>query len=285
MNFRPILFLFIGFFAVSCASTKQSSSSNAIPDDKTVQATLWVQNSAEYQALALQAYMTAKRNLSLPLEDSFWTASIPQEETEAYMQLPPAIILDIDETVLDNSPFQARMIKQGKSYNSEDWNAWCNEANAEAIPGAVEFTKYAAEQGVQIFYISNRSFEVEDATRKNMIELGFPVSDQMDNIMLNGEEPGWTSDKIKRREIIEENYRVLMVFGDDINDFFPAKDITQEERSNYVTRYSNYFGRKWFVLPNPVYGSWESAMFDFQDDLNEDERNAILQERLDSRKN
>jgi len=116
--------------------------------------------------------------MRFPLEDSFWTASIPQEETESYMQLPPAIILDIDETVLDNSPFQARMIKQGKSYNTEDWNAWCREGNAEAVPGAVHFTQFTAEQGVQIFYISNRSYQVEDATRRNMIELGFPVSER-----------------------------------------------------------------------------------------------------------
>lgn len=283
IDLKIISLFLIGITAVGCSSTQKITSSEPFPEDKTVQATLWVQNSAEYQALSHQAYETAKRSLSLPLEDSFWTASISQEETEAYMQLPPAIILDIDETVLDNSPFQARMIKQGTSYNSEDWKTWCMEANAEAVPGAVQFTQYAAEQGIQIFYISNRSYEVEDATRRNMIELGFPVSSEMDNIMLNGEEPGWNSSKIKRREIIEENYRVIMAFGDDLNDFFPAKNITQDKRDTYVTRYSDYFGRKWFILPNPVYGSWENAMFDFKDDLSQDERNAILQKRLDTR--
>ncbi|HBQ61162.1 MAG TPA: 5'-nucleotidase, lipoprotein e(P4) family [Balneolaceae bacterium] len=283
MKVQNSLFLLLGFLIVGCSTTQNTTSTNALPDDKSVQATLWVQNSAEYQALSVQAYETAKRNLSLPLEDSFWTASITQEETESYMQLPPAIILDIDETVLDNSPFQARMIKQGKSFNVEDWNAWCNEGNAEAVPGAVHFTQYAAEQGVEIFYISNRAYEVEDATRRNMIELGFPVSSEMDNIMLNGEEPGCTSDKIKRRQLIEENYRVIMVFGDDLNDFFPAKNTTQKKRADSVNRYSNYFGKKWFVLPNPVYGSWENAMFDFQSDLTNKERNAILQERLDTR--
>ncbi|MDR9417116.1 MAG: 5'-nucleotidase, lipoprotein e(P4) family [Gracilimonas sp.] len=279
-----VLIAVTGSLFTACSTSMTSMNSEPLPDDKSVQATLWVQNAAEYQALSIQAYESAKRILSLPLEDSFWTASISQEETEAYMQLPPAIILDIDETVLDNSPFQARMIKQGKSFNIEDWNAWCNEGNAEAVPGAVAFTQYAAEQGVNIFYVSNRSFEVEEATRQNMIDLGFPVSKQMDNIMLNGEEPGWNSSKIKRREIIAENYRIIMSFGDDLNDFFPAKDITQEQRADYVDRYSDYFGRKWFIFPNPVYGSWENAMFDFKNDLTETERNAILQERLNTRK-
>lgn len=283
MKVHRSLFLLLGIFVVGCSTSQHSTSTEPLPDDKSVQATLWVQNSAEYQALSVQAYEAAKQNLALPLEDSFWTASIKQEETESYMQLPPAIILDIDETVLDNSPFQARMIKQGKGFNIEDWNAWCSEGNAEAVPGAVEFTQYAAEQGLQIFYVSNRAYEVEEATRENMIELGFPVSEEMDNIMLNGEEPGWTSDKIKRRQLIEENYRVIMVFGDDLNDFFPAKNITQKKRADSVNRYSNYFGKKWFVLPNPVYGSWENAMFDFQSDLTNEERNAILQERLDTK--
>ena len=267
----------------ACSSFQLVSDESELPLNKTTQATLWVQNSTEYKATTLQAYNTAERLLALSLEDSYWTASLEQEQNGNYNQLPPAIILDIDETVLDNSPFQARMIKEDKTFNIEDWNAWCEEANAEAIPGSVAFTNLAADKGISIFYITNRGFEVEDATRRNLIELGFPVSENTDNIMTNGEEPGWNSSKIQRRKIIEDNYRVLMIFGDDLNDFLPAKDITQDHRNRKLAINADKLGEKWFMLPNPVYGSWEDALFNFKENLGQDERNEILKERLNTK--
>ncbi|MEQ8525553.1 5'-nucleotidase, lipoprotein e(P4) family [Gracilimonas sp.] len=279
MHYLKVGILLSAITFVSCSSTQNIN----IQNDATLQSTLWVQNSAEYDALALQTYATAVRTLPLPLEDSFWTASLNQEQDDNFMSLPPAIILDVDETVLDNSPFQARMIKQGKDFNIEDWNAWCKQAKASAIPGAVEFTNFAAERGVTIFYITNRGYEVEEATRKNLIEEGFPVSNSIDNIMTNGEEPGWNSSKTERRKQVEENYRVVMIIGDDLNDFLPAKDISQKKRADLTEKYSEYFGRRWFILPNPVYGSWEQAIFDFEEGLSESERNTILRKKLDSK--
>jgi acid phosphatase len=278
----PQLLITIVLF-VGCSTTQNVSNSAELPLNKTTQANLWVQNSAEYQAITIQAYKTAARMLPLSLEDSFWTASLNQQEDENHVSLPPAVILDVDETVLDNSPFQARMIKQNKTFNIEDWNAWCNEANASAVPGAIEFTNYAADRGVTIFYITNRGYEVEEATRRNLIDEGFPVSDSLDTIMSNGEQAGWSSSKAERRKIVEDNYRVLMSFGDDLNDFFPAKDITQAKRADLVEQNANKFGRMWFTFPNPVYGSWEDALFDFEDELTEEERNEILRTRLNSK--
>lgn len=285
MSFQKsgLLIFFLSMLIGACGSTQQITESDEILSNKTTQATLWVQNASEYSAITTQVYNTAQRKLPLSLEDSFWTASLSQQKNENHLSLPPAVILDIDETVLDNSPFQARMIKQNKTFNIEDWNAWCNEANADAISGAVEFTNYAAENGVTIFYISNRSYEVEDATRKNLIEKGFPVSDSIDTIMSNGEKPDWNSSKVERRKVVEEGYRILMAFGDDLNDFLPAKDITLDRRAALVEQNNNKFGRMWFVLPNPVYGSWEDALFDFEDDLTEIERNNTLQKRLDTK--
>lgn len=255
------IYLLVILFVSSCTTTQTvSDDSQPLPEDPSLQATLWVQNSAEYKALNIQAYQSAMRTLPLPLEDSFWTASVNQTEESIYRKLPPAIIMDIDETVLDNSPFQARMILKGTSYNSEDWNEWCLEANAEAIPGALEFAKYAESKGVTIFFLSNRSYEVEDATRKNLRDLGFPVSRRIDNILTNGEQPNWNSSKVNRRKMIEDNYRVIMLFGDDLNDFFPAKEISQAQRDRKVSEYMKNFGRKWFMLPNPVYGSWDSIL-------------------------
>lgn len=284
MNFhqRTSIIILISFLFTACGTTN-SIQTDSVAENPTTQATLWVQNAAEYKALTTQAYLTAIRTLQLPLEDSYWTAFVEQDEDDQINSLPPAVILDIDETVLDNSPFQARMIKQGKSFNIEDWNNWCNEANADAIPGALEFTQYASEQGVTIFYISNRDYEVENATRNNLIELGFPVSDTLDNILTNGEQAGWNSSKIERRALVESNYRVIMIFGDDLNDFIPAKNITQDERDALIEEFSNYFGRKWFMLPNPVYGSWDQALFDFEQELTDEERLEIQRKRLDSK--
>lgn len=281
MHSLKLFFLLPVFIFASCTSTKTVN----IQNDATTQATLWVQNSAEYKALTTQTYASALRTLPLPMEDSFWTASLNQEENDEFMGLPPAIILDVDETVLDNSPFQARMIKQGSEFNIEAWNAWCKEAKAEAIAGAVEFTQYAAREGITIFYITNRGYEVEDATRQNLIEKGFPVSSSMDNVMTNGEEPGWTSSKIERRKQVEENYRVIMMFGDDLNDFLPAKEISQDKRAKLVEEYSDYFGRRWFMLPNPVYGSWEQALYDFNSELSEEEQEQKVRKQLNTKQN
>lgn len=270
-----LVLLLICMLPVAC-----STSGNL--NNPTVQATLWVQNSAEYEAISKQIYATALRNLSLAKEDSYWSA-IPGKENDAVRKLPPAIIMDVDETVLDNSPFQARMIKSGKSYNTEDWNAWVKEKKAEAVPGADEFARYADEQGIQIFYITNRSHDVEDATRENLISEGFPVSGSMDNILTKGERSNWTSEKVNRRQFISRNFRVIMLFGDDLNDFISAKNISREQRSRLTAEYSEYFGRKWFILPNPVYGSWEQALTDFRGDLSEKEKQERMESLLDGK--
>lgn len=270
-----LIVLLLCLLPVACSTSKTLQ-------EPTVQATLWVQNAAEYEALTRQVYASAIRNLSLAKEDSYWSA-IPGKESDAVTKLPPAIIMDVDETVLDNSPFQARMIKSGKSYNTADWNAWVNEKKAAAVPGAAEFARYADEQGIQIFYITNRSHDVEDATRENLISEGFPVSGSMDNILTKDERSNWTSGKVNRRQFISRNFRVIMLFGDDLNDFVPAKNISRDQRSNLTAEYSEYFGKKWFILPNPVYGSWEQALIDFRGDLSEREKQERLEKLLDSK--
>jgi len=267
----------------SCSSLDRTSSDTSLPDHPTTQATLWVQQSAEYKAISLQTYQTALRTLAVPLVDSYWTALPSQEDNKRLPSLPPAIILDVDETVLDNSPFQARMIKQNSDFDPEAWNAWCMEAQASGIPGAAEFITFAANKGVTIFYVTNREYSVEAATRQNLIDEGFPVSETQDNIMTKGEEPGWTSSKIARRKLIEENYRVIMVFGDDLNDFIPAKNISRKEREDLVNASKTYLGERWFILPNPVYGSWDRALYDFENDLSDSDKARTLNQRLNTK--
>lgn len=273
-GFKPFL-LFFSIFFISCAQT------NKVSDHPTTQATLWVQNAAEYHALTSMVYQTAASNLPLAKEDSYWSA-IPYQD-DSYQDLPPAIILDVDETVLDNSAFQARMIKQGSDFDIEQWNDWVMEANAEPVPGSLEFTRRAADKGIKIIYLTNREASVEEGTRKNLQILGYPLPADEDVILSKNERSEWTSDKINRRKFVADNYRVLMLFGDDLNDFIPAKDMTVEERMSLVNDNRQRWGQKWYILPNPVYGSWEQALYNFSNSLTESEKEDIILKNLDSK--
>jgi len=269
-----IALTFVLLLVTACSSTQQLQ-------HPTLQGTLWVQNAAEYDALGLQAYQLAESQLETAIMDSSWTASVVQSTREV-LDLPPAVILDIDETVLDNSPFQARMIKQNSSFDPLEWRKWALEGNADAVAGAVKFTQAAAKKGVSVFYVSNRDAETEEATRRNMKQLGFPLTDDMDTVLLNGEQENWNSNKINRRAVIEKEYRVIMLFGDDLNDFLPAKNITEDQRDQLVSNHADHWGKKWFVFPNPTYGSWEQALFNFESGLSAEERELILRDHLET---
>ncbi len=136
-------------------------------------AVLWLQTAIEFEASAVQAYRLAQLQLDAALSDPSWTAALEQQGDAS--KLPPAVIVDIDETVLDNSYYQARLIRDNAVFATPTWDAWVAEARATAIPGAVEFSKYAATKGVAVFYVSNRTANLEEATRKNLAALGFPL--------------------------------------------------------------------------------------------------------------
>jgi 5'-nucleotidase (lipoprotein e(P4) family) len=251
-----------------------------VPRHETLRATLWVQTAAEYPALTLQAYRGAEAALSRALADTTWTAA-PVEQTGGFGRLPPAVILDIDETVLDNAPYQARRIEANGEFTPESWNEWVGEATAEPIPGAAEFTRSAAGMGVAVFYISNRDAELEEATRRNLAAAGFPLGDgSEDRVLSRGERPDWGSDKTTRRAHVAARYRILLSVGDDLNDFVPAR-ISRGEREAIIRRYAAWWGERFIVLPNPIYGSWESAILDWRTDLTPEERRTIQDRALD----
>lgn len=243
--------LFFALIPFGCQSTQKLS-------DPTLQATLWVQHAAEFDALTLETYQTAQRRLPELLSDSTFTAAVEQDGPVS--ELPAAIILDVDETVLDNSPYQARLIQKNQSYSSESWNAWAREADADAIEGALALTNFAADHGATVFYVTNRSSKIEDATRRNLENAGFPMKAGTDVLLTKGEREGWSSDKTSRREYIARNYRIVMLFGDNLGDFLNVDGLTEKQRDELIRRYRDRWGSSWFMLPNPVYGSWESAM-------------------------
>lgn len=258
------------------------SSKNLATDHPTTSATLWMQNAAEYNALTTMVYRSALQSLSLAKEDSYWSASLQQKGDELF-DLPPAVILDVDETVLDNSAFQARMIRQNTSFSPEAWNRWVREAQADPIPGALDFTRQAKAMGFTVIYLTNREHEVETATRENLKELGFPLSEDKDLLFTKNEQENWTSDKVNRRAYIAKHYRIAMLVGDNLNDFLPAKDITEKQRALLVIQHREKWGRKWFILPNPVYGSWEQSLYNFDSTLTRQQIEEIRRNKLNTK--
>ncbi|PEN14859.1 5'-nucleotidase [Longibacter salinarum] len=228
--------------------------------------TLWQQTAVEYEGLTLGMYQLARLMLDRGLTDSTWTASLEQSRQGAsvYRTLPPAVVLDVDETVLDNSAYQARLIRDNDTYNSSSWKAWCREEKADPVPGALAFTKAAAARGVQVIYLTNRDSDVEAATRENLRALGFPLDPDEDVILTQGEMPEWTSsNKTPRREAVAEAYRIVLLIGDNFGDFAGDVDVSLSERQEMAEQYQAYWGTRWITLPNPQYGSWEGATFGF----------------------
>ncbi|MBT61626.1 MAG: 5'-nucleotidase, lipoprotein e(P4) family [Puniceicoccaceae bacterium] len=211
--------------------------------DQSTQAVLWLQNSGEYQALCYQAFNAAKDAV---------------DQAKASQTKPWAVVVDLDETMLDNSPYAAWLLHNQDSYASATWTAWCEAAEAPAIPGALEFAKYVIAQGGALFYVSNRSDEVFDATVKNLQALGFPEP-TANRVFLKTD----TSNKQARfQKVTDAGYEIVLMIGDNLNDFPEIGTWHQanEPRNQATASYQSAFGQRFIVLPNPSYGDWEAGM-------------------------
>ena len=236
-----------------------------VPAHDNLNAVLWVQRSAEYRAAAAQAYRAAADHLDVALKQADWDALVPEERGNAARGLKPAVILDIDETVLDNSPYQARLVRDGAEYSDPSWDAWVEERKAKAVPGVVEFARAANARGITLVYISNRAVHLKQATLDNLRSEGLPVADDsvflgLGTVVADCEQDG--SEKDCRRQLAGRKYRVLMQFGDQLGDFARIYDNSPAGRQALLDRYDGWFGERWWMLPNPTYGSWEPALFD-----------------------
>jgi acid phosphatase len=223
-------------------------------------AALWTQRSIEFKGNALTVFALARIRLDEALADKNWTAS-PAEQKADYQALPPAVILDIDETLLDNSRYQVWMLKNNQSFSVKTWNQFCAAQVSTAIPGALEFTKYADSKGVKVFYITNRGAETEKDTRENMAKLGFPMGGNVDTFLMQGEKPEWGGAKGTRRTVITKDYRVLLNIGDNFGDFDDRYRTSEAERAKAFEADMAYWGRQWLVIANPTYGSFDTAPY------------------------
>lgn len=220
-------------------------------------AVVWVQSSAEYRAAAIQTYRAAELNLMRALADKNWTAALEQKRPVA--DLPPAIILDLDETVFDNSAFQARMTTTGGSFTNETWQKWVGEKRAGLVPGAREFLLMAHAHGVAPFYVTNRVCDpnkADDPTVAVIRRHFLPFRPQ--RLLCRTD----TGDKSARRNLVADGHRVLLLIGDDFNDFvsLAPEQGSVDARFLAVDAHSRYWGERWFMLPNPTYGSWERSV-------------------------
>jgi 5'-nucleotidase (lipoprotein e(P4) family) len=264
MSYLLILFLAIGLW--SCNTEKENKEvkieKEVIVINETseylINATLWVQNAAEYRACCYQSFNYAK----LALDNNLKTAKKDK---------PSAVVLDIDETVLDNSYFEAYLVQNDTSYTKENWKEWSNMQCATATPGAIEFLEYAKSKNVEIVYISNRREDEIESTLANMAKLGFPEV-KMENFFFRTDE----SDKDARRKLAAEKYNIILLVGDNLADF----DSMLDDRSvnngfENVDNIKEQFGSMLIILPNPMYGNWEKPLI-------KDENKTGLQNKIDA---
>jgi len=261
----PVLLALLLSACVATQPKPAVSSVNAptlAPPHDNLNATLWMQASAEYEASVRGIFAQARRQLDVALITSDWDA-LPANERNlgsGFEDLPPAIIVDLDETMIDNSPFQARNIRDDEVYGSARWLAWSEERRALALPGAREFARYAADRGVSVFYVSNRKHATEHtSTIDNLLTLGFPLPDDRSTLLLKGDPRAPVDPKSARRGVVGAGHRVLLMLGDQLGDFVdPPED--RAGRQAAMAAHAGWWGERWFMLPNPAYGDWEVGL-------------------------
>ena len=248
------------FVTNSTAQQGTPTGQAAVDNGYQVGATLYMQKAAEYRALAYQAFNLARWQLDADL-DKKNVKKLPKAEQKK----PRAVMVDIDETVLDNSPAQAYGIKNGKTFNLKDWYAWGEMRKAKAIPGAVDFLNYAASKGVKVFFVSNRDEVQKQATMDNLRNAGFKDV-TVDNVLLRqvDEKGAPISTKEPRRQIILQKYRIVFFMGDNLDDHsdvFERKSVA--DRFAEVDKVKDWWGKRFIVLPNAMYGTWENAIYEY----------------------
>jgi len=258
--FRPLTVVALMSLLTACAPMTEK------PD----QAVLWADHSVEYQAVSAQVYAQASRDIPRLLNDPSWSA-IPYVEGDP--EKPPAVILDVDETILSGTDLELTMIP----FSTQRQYEWGLANKATPIRGAAEFISVAQDAGIEVFILTNRPCDqyegttgdcpTEAVTLQDLREVGINVD--AEHALFANERPGWDREKVVRRDFIAETHRVIMIFGDDFADFVACSrgtpklpctaPATKASRAADLEKYSEYWGNGWYILPNPMYGSWTSV--------------------------
>lgn len=220
--------------------------------------TVFMQRAAEYRALCYQAFNFAR------LRVDEW------KQTPA--SKPAAIVTDIDETVLDNSPYAAHQSLLGKDYEQKSWEQWTAMAQADTVPGALSFLRYASLKGIEVFYITNRGETERNGTLQNLQRFSFPNADNAHLILKQT-----SSSKESRRQQVLQTHNILLLMGDNLSDFSSLYDKKNyEERLNSTQQLAGNFGNRFIVLPNPDYGDWETSLYKYNYGLTPAQKDSTL---------
>jgi 5'-nucleotidase (lipoprotein e(P4) family) len=259
-------YLIISLLALTaCTTTKKVANTSSVStvNNGKVWASVWQQRSAEYKALCFQAYNTARWHLNEVLKQ-------PAGK-------PLAIVTDIDETVLDNSPHDAQRAIHNQDYDLAAWKAWTAKAACDTVAGAPSFFKYAASKGVTIFYITNRDEDERAGTLKNLQKFALPNADNEHLLLRSG-----SSSKEARRQQVLSKYNIVMLCGDNLADLDKIYDNHPAEanRTTSTQQLTNQFGARYIVLPNPSYGDWEGALFNFNNKLTPAQKDSVIKAKM-----
>lgn len=266
--FMKKYFILITALVLGCTTARQQngnavSSQNLTADGKLFTA-LFQQRAAEYKALCFQAFNIAHIRVDEALIQ-------PQSK-------PLAIVTDIDETVLDNSAYDVKQSLQGKDYEQKSWEEWTGLAKADTVPGALPFLKYASSKGIKIFYLTNRAEAERKGTLANLVRFDFPDAVN-ENLILKQS----VSSKESRRQAIAEKYNIIMLMGDNLADFsalFDKKPADERAKNTYAS--AAEFGKRFIVLPNPVYGDWEASVYQYNMKLKAAQKDSVIKSVLKS---
>ena len=272
----------VTIFVLGCHSSKQSttitntnpatpivptvaSSTSTLPQNVSLNgklfSSIFQQRAAEYRALCLQGYNIARMRI---------------DNYVAQSSKPKAIITDIDETILDNSPYAVHQAYLGSEYTSPTWYEWTEKSAADTMPGAASFLKYVASKNIQVFYITNREDRERASTLKNLQRFGLPNTDEIHLYTKMN-----TSSKEIRRQQVMDRYEVVLLMGDNLADLSMLFDKKNEtERKNNTDLLAAEFGKKLIVFPNVNYGDWESSMYKFNYNLTQTQKDSVIKSVL-----
>lgn len=253
-----------------CATTETESPSQTHDN---LDAVTWLQASTEYAATTTSLYSAATTAL--------------REIAAAGDPSSMAVVLDIDETVLDNSRYQAQLIVDDAVYDGATWDEWIERGSATAVPGVVDFIRASQAMGVHVAFITNRSCRERDGlddvcpqkeeTLENLEDVD--IDTRNTTLYIRREQPpeacvadltegekdsgSWSSDKTSRRLCVERDRQIVMLFGDQLGDFTAEpEDMSETSARELAASFRDNWGRTWFMLPNPTYGGWKANSTD-----------------------
>lgn len=250
----------------ACSTSRQTGTgstgaANLVADGK-IWSSFFQQSAGEYRALCLQAFNIARLRLDEALK-------VPHSK-------PLAIVTDIDETFLDNSPYAVDQAFKGKDYDAASWNAWTTRGIADTLTGGLSFFNYAASKGVEVYYITNRDEREREGTLLNLQRFSFPYADNKHLILRQN-----VSSKEGRRSQVAATHEIVLLLGDNLSDFnalFDKKSVA--ERNASVQQLADYFGKRYIVLPNMNYGGWEDAVYGNRYDLTPAQKDSAIRSVL-----